>query len=616
MRKYLKRVLILVAMMTTALSVAVAIDDPRKKDPLIITGALGTQNTLYYSSGGSFASPFSYSMYANLNVDLYGYNAPFSFYYSGNNYSFSHPQFAFNFSPTYKGWTLLIGRRSMPFSSYVYNLPFNGVGLEYKSQTTGFRFGIFYGILRDAVNFTPGDMPSGKPVYKRSGWGLKVGYGNSRNYFDLYLFRSKDHRSSIDEIWYDEINAQENVVLGMRGRWQICRPLSLLTNLSASIFSTDITAPEVSLKQTDRYNDIFDVRYSSLVRWAGDVTLSASFRLVSISLFYKMIQPDYMSMGVSYMNNNYHNLGTSMNLRLGKLNLGGSFALQEDNLSKKQLYTTRGLTYAASATLPIGSKLNISGNYNGYRQCQYNGTAQVNDTTRINRSMHSFTATTAYNTNTDDLGHYISLSGNYSINQDKNRTIAGTGDVGTMAYGANYSLSVIPIETNFGFNYSYQSSNGYDSKYTTGVYTVNASKALLQERNLSLSASASVVDNRMDDSKSITLAGNLAASYTLAKVHGFTLNLNYSRYANTNLVVNEYQRDKGYDFTCSFSYSYSFTAFSIKRRTKEQIARYGKYEYYSDFSRAAVRERQLLEYQKQKNTENRQKVGSVEAAPL
>ena len=112
------------------------------------------------------------------------------------------------------------------------------------------------------------------------------------------------------------------------------------------------------------------------------------------------------------------------------------------------------------------------------------------------------------------------------------------------------------------------------------------------------------------------MAANISAAYTLAKVHNFTLNLNYSRYANTNLVYEEYQRDKGYDFTCSFSYSFSFTAFSIKRRSQKDAAKYGKYEYYSDFSRRAIRERQMLEYQKQKNNENRQKMNSVDASVL
>ncbi|MBR6647855.1 MAG: hypothetical protein IKL29_00550, partial [Bacteroidaceae bacterium] len=79
---------LMLLMMLFSVSGIYAIEDPRKKDPLIITGALGTQSTLYYSSGGSSASPLNYSMYANLNVNLYGYNMPFAFYYSSNNYSF------------------------------------------------------------------------------------------------------------------------------------------------------------------------------------------------------------------------------------------------------------------------------------------------------------------------------------------------------------------------------------------------------------------------------------------------------------------------------------------------------------------------------------------------
>lgn len=604
------------AVAVLGINAAKAIEDPRKKDPLIITGSMGLQSTLYYSSGGSYASPLNYSMYANMNVNLYGYNMPFAFYYSANNYSFSYPQFAFNFSPSYKGWTLHLGKRSMPFSSYVYNLPFNGAGIEYKSPKSGFRFGLFYGVLREAVNFEPGEMPSGKPVYKRSGWGIKVGYGNSRTFADLYLFRSQDHQSSIDDIWHEDIFAQENIVLGMRGRWQIIKQLSLTGNVATSIFSTDTKAPQLPGEEAEKYEDLFNVRYTSLMRWAGDVTLAATFRRFSLSLFYKHIQPDYMSMGVSYMNNNYHNIGTAANLRLGNITLGGNFSFQEDNVSRDQLYTTRGLTYSANASMPIGNKISLSANYNGYIQRQYDGTAHVNDTTRLDRMVNSISGTASYNTNTERLGHYFSLTGNYSLNEDNNRTIAGTGDVGTLAVGSNYSISVIPIEMNFSINYSYQQSNGYDSKYTTSVYTLSASKALLRERNLSLNASASLVDNRMDSDKSITAAANISAAYTLAKVHNFTLNLNYSHYANTNLVLDEFQRDKGYDFTCSFSYSFSFTAFSIKRRAKEEVARYGKYEYYSDFSRRAIRERKLLEYQRQKNDENRQKMNSVEAAPL
>ena len=124
MRTYIKKTVLLVVLAIFCIGSTHAIEDPRKKDPLVVTGSLGLQSALYYSSGGSYASPFNYSMYANMNVNLYGYNMPFAFYYSANNYSFSYPQFTFNFSPSYKGWTLHLGKRSMPFSSYPFCSPF------------------------------------------------------------------------------------------------------------------------------------------------------------------------------------------------------------------------------------------------------------------------------------------------------------------------------------------------------------------------------------------------------------------------------------------------------------------------------------------------------------
>jgi hypothetical protein len=158
-----------------------------------------------------------------------------------------------------------------------------------------------------------------------------VGYGSSRNFIDLYLFRAQDHRSSIDEVWYDKINAQENVVLGMRGRWQIIKQMALSANVAASIFSNDISAPMVDNEKVKELDGIFNVRYSSLLRWAGDVSLTANLDVLSFALNYKLVQPDYTTLGVSYMSNNYHSLGISANTRISKLILGGNFSLQSDN---------------------------------------------------------------------------------------------------------------------------------------------------------------------------------------------------------------------------------------------------------------------------------------------
>ena len=194
------------------------IDQIAKSDPLIITGAVGTQNTFYHSSMGyDGRSQLSNTLYANLNISFYGINMPFSFYLSnGTAVSWSYPHFTLSMSPSWRDWTLHLGERSMSFSNYVYNSPFYGVGLEYSGHNI--RFGAFYGRLKRAISDDPTDPAARSPQYSRFGWGFKVGYGTGKNYIDLFVFHAKDRIGSIDEHWQNTICPQQNLAIGLKGR--------------------------------------------------------------------------------------------------------------------------------------------------------------------------------------------------------------------------------------------------------------------------------------------------------------------------------------------------------------------------------------------------------------
>lgn len=99
-----------------------------KSDPLIISGSIGTQNTYYHSStGAGYMSPLSNTVFANLNVSIYGFSMPFSLYYSNDNLSFNHPQLSFNLTPRYKNFVGHIGQSTM------YN-PQNEMFASYKTK--------------------------------------------------------------------------------------------------------------------------------------------------------------------------------------------------------------------------------------------------------------------------------------------------------------------------------------------------------------------------------------------------------------------------------------------------------------------------------------------------
>lgn len=539
-----------------------------KSDPLIITGAVGTQNAYYHSSSGGFASPLSNSVYANLNISFYGFSMPFSFYYSNSDLNFSYPRFSFNISPTYKNWTLHLGTHVLPMSPYIYNIPFEGAGLEYNGQRL--RFGMFYGRLRHAINDNPLDPKARSPQYSRMGWGFKVGYGSGRHYLDLYVFKGYDRLSSLAAEWRRTTEAKENLSVALRGHTSLGNWMSLTTNVAASVFSTDLSADRIHSDEIDKWDKIFDARYSSLYRFAGDVNLNLSLGGVFTSVSYKLVQPDYTSLGLSYISNNYQSLGLSMSGSLTRnIILSGNFAYQNDNLNNKQLYTTRGYVYSANAVVNLSRSLNLTAGYSGYLQQQCAGTMEVNDTTRVNRIMHNLHLAPSYSFEAGGNSHTVSLTGGYTQNKDLNPFSTGESDVKTISYGAGYGVSVERIKTDFGLNYSHQTSEGYERKYSSDVISGTAGRSFLADKNLTASLTLSVCRNHISgQNKNWSMGADLYTGYTLKKVHSFSLSAGYSRYNDVNIV--DVMKYSSYDLTCNLSYNYTFTLLELKRKASKK----------------------------------------------
>ena len=549
-----------------------------KSDPLIITGAIGTNNTFYRSSSG-YGSPLSNTFYANLNINVYGFSMPFSVYYANNNMSFNYPHFSFNASPTYKNWTLHLGQRSMNFGSYVFTMPFNGVGMEYNGKRL--RFGAFYGTLKKAVNDDPEDPTARTPQYQRIGWGAKIGYGTSSNYLDLYFLRARDELSSLYDAWHATLPAQEDLVVGLKGRLSISKYFSLQGNAAASVFSDDITSEVLQVPELQRWDKIFTARYSSLARFAGDVSMNFNLGGVSAAATYKMIQPDYKSLGVSYISNNMHALGISASTNLfGKVSLSGNFSGQADNLSKQQMYTTEGFVYSANAGTSFGQHFSLNAGYSGYRQMQDDGTCVVVDSTRIDRIMHNFTLSPTLSFGNRSVTHSVSPSLSYSYNGDLNTYTNknGASDVRTLAAGVSYSLGLQDIETDIMSSYSHQQSKGYSTQYSTDIVSVGTSRSFLADKNLDASVNVNFISNRVkDQSSNLSVGFDGSVGYTLKEVHVFSFSCGYNKFNNINFIIEEDYEDttydNGYDLSMSLNYTYTFTLLHLKRRAEAEEAK-------------------------------------------
>lgn len=514
-------------------------------------------------------SPLSNSVFANLNINVYGFSLPFSIYFSNDNLNFNYPQFSFNISPSYKNFTAHLGQSSMPFSNYILNMSFNGIGLEYKGSK--FRASAFYGVLRRAVNDNPEDPNPRRAQYKRYGWGLSAGYGKNGNSIDVYFLRAYDSKGSIDEYWRQFYRPQENLVVGLKGQVSFKNCISLTANMATSAFTADTESQKVTTGEAARFDKIFEPRYTSRVRFAGDAALNFSFSWLNASIFYKIIQPDYVSLGTYYTSNNYHSLGVNLGTTLfRRVSLSASFSGQADNLAKQQLYTTKGYVYNGMASWRLGNNFNVSAMYNGFLQKQGDGTAAVNDTTEVKRVLHSISLLPTYNLPGEKLDHTISLSGNYTLNKDLNKFSIGQTDVKTLALGASYNMNVKPWETNFTLSLSHQGSKGFNTEYNSDVASISTGRSFLKDKNLNASATVSLCYNEVKhQSKSLSMALDLNAGYTLRKYHTFSFSASFCKYGDVNITKTRSSLDAT-DIRLSLNYLYTFTLLSIKHKDKKK----------------------------------------------
>ena len=542
-----------------------------KSDPLIITGAVGTQNTYHSSTNGyGYAAPWSSMFYANLNVRLYGMSMPFSISYSNTNWDYNYPYFSLSLSPSYKNWTGYIGQSSMNMSTYVMNMGFNGVGVEYADKR--FRSGLFYGVLRKAINDDPTDPMARSPQMKRLGWGFKVGYGSSSHFLDLYLLRAYDCPSSVDEHWRSRLGApQENIVVGVRGGTAPFRWLSFTANAAVSAFNTDKDAPKISTEDTQKFETLFTTRYSSLARFAGDVSANLNLGAFNASLSYRMIQPDYTSLGTYYMSNNYHSLGITLSTSLlNRIALSATFNGQKDNLTKKQLYTTKGYVYGVYASTRLDQHLSLSAGFNGYLQDQGDGTMVVTDSSRVHRVMSSLTFSPSWMTSTENFDHMVTLSTAYTSNKDLNDFSNGESDVKSLSLGLGYDIGVKPWGVNFILSANHQESKGYKSKYRSDIGSLGVSRSFLKEKNLNLSLTGSLCYNEVvGQSKSLSMGGNMSCGFTVKDVHVFSAQASLYKYGDVNLSKVRSGLDDT-DVSVSLSYVYTFTLLDMKRKAEKK----------------------------------------------
>lgn len=338
------------------------------KKGIKVTGGLNISNIIYSTNDSlSRRDPYQLILSGNVNLNIFGYDAPFSFTYSNSQRSYTQPFNRLSFTPRYKWIKAYIGQTSMTFSPYTLSgHSFKGAGLELSPGS--WRFAIMGGQLKRAVKYDPLTFSYTQPSFRRMGYGVKLGYEKAASGITVNLFTAKDDKFSIGENPGNlQIHPMENIALGISAHTLVLKHFMIDGEYSISILNSDTRFEtgydSVQTLKSLELSSIGTRRFDACSAGAG---YQSSYG--GLMLKYERVAPDYQSLGAYYFNNDMENFTVAPSLRLldGKFSLNGNLGLQRNNLDKMRESTTKRFAGAGNMSLNISEKLNMTFNYSNF----------------------------------------------------------------------------------------------------------------------------------------------------------------------------------------------------------------------------------------------------------
>jgi hypothetical protein len=349
------------------------------QQPMLLHGTTGASFTFNRSNESSdIPAPVEWNLFGNYKMQVYGIELPFSFVINRYSESWSHPFTQFGITPTYKWVKFHAGYSSMqlsPLSSYGHT--FNGAGLELTPKKL--RFSAFYGQLSVTGNDAPDGMMT-TPSYSGTGYGAKLGLGDSTWYFDVSYFHAKGTGAS----------PTENTVAGADFKVKILKVASLMTNFAVS---------RTTRKQPDEVNH---PDLSAGIPWALESVFALDLKNFMMVISYRNVQDGFTMFGDQspLTNGQVISLLNAASLAKGTINVNSTVAWQSSNLQTG--YSGDISIQARKGDKTITGEVNFftfRENMNLYEQDNHNSniTASLTYNLQVTENSVSLSFNTAYN---------------------------------------------------------------------------------------------------------------------------------------------------------------------------------------------------------------------------
>ena len=534
-----------------------------KSKPVTISGGLNA-NTTYYATNATNPQrdPFMWIINGNMNLNLYGVvNAPFSFMLSKENKTFNQPSYKhFGISPKYKAVTVLLGYREMNFSQYsMSGIQFLGGGIEYSPKNKPFAIKGFYGRFAQAkqyksiASYDPNAIIE-PPAFERWGYGTMITLGKKGQFVDLILFKAIDNKSSIivpDTV--DNLKPLENFVLGINTRNKITKNLNLKIEYVLSALSTDTRQPEMYQETYSYANNLgflFSPRTSSQFNSVIQSGLNYKFKVANLGINYKHIDPEFQSLGTSFINNDIEEITTNLGTSLfkNKVSFSGNFGTQHNNLDKKQITTSKRLISSANISYLATKKLNFIAAVSNFNTNATPTQIYLVDSIKYSQATSNASLTTNYNFGDTTTQQGVTLITTYQ----KGHTLNQSGTEVT-----NISNTFININAMYHLNFVLQKIAVFASiNYTTFETMGNTSNSLgptvgvvkqMVKDKLKIGVNATYLKTSSNSSSSL-INTRIYGNYDFNKHHSLKIGINVLNKNTAGTKINQFQGNIAYAY--------------------------------------------------------------------
>lgn len=502
-----------------------------------VSGGVSAQTLGYHATGiDSRRDPFYWAVQGNLTLKVAQWTLPFTVVFNQQEAKFNRPQpfNQFGVSPKYKWVTAHLGYRYMRFSDYTLSgNMFLGAGIELAPQKSFVEFRAMYGRFAKATESSNNAFLNASPTFDRWGYSAKTTFKFLNQELDLILFKAQDDLTSLSGVLVDSLGLApaENLVTGINFRGKLSDKTQLNFEYAISAYTLDTRPEEVVLNSYTYLNNLgglYVPRPGTQINRAFKSTLSHQTDKFQVDLSYRQIDPEYKTMGSTFLNNDLRDVtgGLGVPLWQNKLNANVNVGFQRNNLDENKVQEMTRVIWGSNVTIAPSDKISFNINYANYT---------TNTTQRV------------FQQQTDDLIDSIyylqvtnnaGLSGLYNLPWEKVRSTINlntsyqgakdNGDSGSEFYlvnlGAQFQFPTSGIQLSPVFNWT-KNRTSFSDRTQAGP-TVAIAKTFWKKITSSLSAAWQWVDEGQGSTSSI-LSTSLRLGYTWKEKHTFAINSNY-----------------------------------------------------------------------------------------